>query len=139
VRELLADADFTRDPIYAGEGIRPRVEASLRTPPMRHRHPKVIKFTSTFPPSLPTIDSHQKVTLRKSAQPEAEESMPNRTKHEAQLRLDIGMAQVLLKQGKSSREMLEAFRDHYALVMELENPQAAPDHAAQAPKTVERL
>ncbi len=63
--------------------------------------------------------------------------MPNRSKREAQLRLDMGMARVLLNQGKDSREMLEAFRDHHAIVKELEQSPGAQDDASEVPKAAD--
>lgn len=64
--------------------------------------------------------------------------MPNRSKREAQLRLDMGMARVLLNQGKDSREMLEAFREHHAIVKELEQSPVAQDDASESPKAADR-
>jgi hypothetical protein len=49
--------------------------------------------------------------------------MPHRSKQEAELRLKMAMAQAMMRQGKSDRDMLEAFRDHQTIVSELERSQ----------------
>ena len=47
--------------------------------------------------------------------------MPHRTKHEAELRLSMGVARVALHQGKSPRQGLQAVRDHIALLRVLDS------------------
>lgn len=49
--------------------------------------------------------------------------MPHSSKQEAELRLKMAMAQALMRQGKSDRDMLEAFRDHQTIVSELDRSQ----------------
>lgn len=46
-----------------------------------------------------------------------------RSKEEAQLRLSIGMARVLMQEGKSASESLAAFREHFEVLEGLKSSQ----------------
>lgn len=52
--------------------------------------------------------------------------MPNRSKHEAQTRLDIGVARVLLRKELDVRERLETMKEHFAIVQALDIAQLPP-------------
>lgn len=46
--------------------------------------------------------------------------MPHRSKHEAQIKMNIGVARVHMQQGLTPREGLEAMRKHFENVAALE-------------------
>lgn len=54
--------------------------------------------------------------------------MPHRGKHEAQRRLDLGMARVLMAQAKDAPEGVKAFREHFAIVDELDSSKFLAEH-----------
>lgn len=65
--------------------------------------------------------------------------MPHRSKHDAETRLKIGMARALIREGKSAQEMLEAFREHNAIVQALESSQRSDSPSnASAPIAIKR-
>lgn len=65
--------------------------------------------------------------------------MTRRTKHEAEVRLSIGVARVALRnENKSAAEAVEAVRNHLALMKSLEQPQAQSDDSELLSRKVSR-
>jgi hypothetical protein len=64
--------------------------------------------------------------------------MPKRSKSDAQTRLNIGFARVMMLQGKSPAEGLELFKEHLATVAALENNAPRKDTDALSQVTVTR-
>jgi hypothetical protein len=60
-----------------------------------------------------------------------------RKKGDARTRMDIGVARVLMREGKDARESLEAFRAHVDIVRGLEeqSPPAPARETARPPKS----
>lgn len=48
--------------------------------------------------------------------------MANRSKHEAEVRLSLGVARIAMRHGKSPREAVQAVKDHLALMRSLDRP-----------------
>lgn len=67
--------------------------------------------------------------------------MPHRTKHHAQVKMDIGVARVTALKGQDARESLLALQEHLANVDALECQQTSPssddDQPAMQLKTSE--
>jgi hypothetical protein len=63
-----------------------------------------------------------KVTLRHLKK--AFTPMPNRTKHEAEVRLSLGVARIAMRQGKTPQEAVQAVKDHIAVTRSLDRPNA---------------
>lgn len=63
--------------------------------------------------------------------------MASRTKHEAKLRLSMGVARTAMRDGKSPIEALQEMRDHFALMRRLDN--SDHDFGAENDRSSEQL